>query len=299
MISFLLKLPGFIIQLFREYRFLKKLIERDGIEIVVSDNVFGLWNKKVYSIYITHQLKILLPKSLRWMQFLVSQFNLWSISKHDECWVPDIEDTNSLAGKLSHPDKMPENCKYIGILSRFNLFKSEAIDIPVRKNHVLILLSGPEHQRTIFENIIAKQLSDLPKQIKYTVVRGLPDGLEVLSVGWKNHLSAAELYILIRESEYIICRSGYSTIMDLVALNRKAMLVPTPGQTEQEYLASYMQEKGWFSALKQGDFNLNDALLILQNSKQRRNFEALQTSSLIGERLKEIIGNHKAKSGSY
>jgi UDP:flavonoid glycosyltransferase YjiC (YdhE family) len=289
-VSFLVQLPGFIVQIFRENRFLKKCIEKEGIKIVISDNAYGLWNKSAYTIFITHQLTILLPKKLKWMQLPANHFNRWCISKFNECWIPDADGPVNLASRLSHPDQIPENCKYVGILSRFDIFKSEETDISIRKNHVLIILSGPEPQRTIFENMIARQLADLPKEIKLNVVRGLPDELKTPYDGWKNHLPAAELHKLIKESEYIVCRSGYSTIMDLITLNRTALLVPTPGQTEQEYLASYMLEKGWFSTLRQENFKLNDALHILQKGKQQITFETIKASSLIEARLKEIIG---------
>lgn len=291
-LSFLVQLPGFVLQIFREHKFLKKLIKSEDLDIVIADNVYGLWNRKIYTIFITHQLNILLPRYLRFLQPIINSINSWIISKFDECWIPDFEDNSNLAGILSHPKKIPENCKYIGILSRFDLFRSKNHNFPIKKNQILILLSGPEPQRTIFENIIVKRLSDIPREINCIVVRGLPDESDVLVDGWKNHLPADELFKLIMESEFVICRSGYSTIMDLVTLNKTALLVPTPGQTEQEYLATYMKEKGWFSPLGQEDFKINNAWQILKNCNRYTKIDTVQLSSFMKDSVKKIIDLH-------
>ena len=60
---------------------------------------------------------------------------------------------------------------------------------------------------------------------------------------------------IIAASENIISRSGYTTIMELVSMGRTAMIIPTPGQTEQEYLAEYLSEKGWFDTIAQKEIN--------------------------------------------
>ena len=286
--SFFLQLPVFALQILREHLFLNKLIKRKGINVVISDNVYGLWNNNAYTIFITHQLEILLPGGLKWIQNPVNQFIRRNISKFNECWIPDVNGTINFAGKLSHPKKLPVNCKYIGILSRFDRQEPKTNNTGT-EHDLLILLSGPEPQRSQFERMIAKQLSQYAELEKYIVVRGIPYGRDTLSKKWINHLPAQKLYKLIMASEYIICRSGYSTIMDLIALNKRALLVPTPGQKEQEYLASYMQEKNWFDTMDQEHFNLRNAFLLLKNSSLQNNFTDLQEADLLKKSLQKIM----------
>jgi len=54
----------------------------------------------------------------------------------------------------------------------------------------------------------------------------------------------------------VISRSGYTTIMDLAVLEKKAYFIPTPGQNEQEYLAKRLTKLGIVPSCKQADFKL-------------------------------------------
>lgn len=288
-ISLLIQIPRFIFQIANEHRFTKKLIERERIDMIFSDNVYGIWNKKAYTIFITHQLSIRMPRSLNWMHYPVNYINKWFIKKFNECWIPDIEGSENLAGELSKSKRTQVQYKYIGLLSRFSYFKKPSDTISFRKNSILILLSGPEPQRTFFEKLIAEQLSGLPSEVDYTLIRGLPDEPDGLPGKWKNHLPAMDLHKLIIESEYIICRAGYSTIMDLVVLNRTAILVPTPGQSEQEYLATYLEKKGWFITIPQKNFMLSDALSILRKRKTAHIFDTFRDSSKLRESIQHLI----------
>ncbi len=102
---------------------------------------------------------------------------------------------------------------------------------------------------------------------KKLLVRGLPAvkqsiaGNEGLTV--YNHLQGDDLALAISTSEIVICRAGYTSVMELVTMRQKAILVPTPGQTEQEYLAKHLRESGWFSSVAQDDDDVYfmDALL--------------------------------------
>ncbi|MES2850549.1 MAG: glycosyltransferase [Bacteroidota bacterium] len=129
----------------------------------------------------------------------------------------------------------------------------------------MVILSGPEPQRTIFENLLLAQLNNFDGKVVF--VRGLPgDNIPVLptsvskNIIVKNHLAAKELNDLIEQCTMIISRSGYTTVMDLAKLGKKAILVPTPGQTEQEYLADYLSGQKMFFALPQDKFDLKTAL---------------------------------------
>ncbi len=255
------QIPRIIGAIKRENRWLKKTIADYKINIVISDNRFGLHNKNVHCIFITHQLQI--KTGNPYAEKIAQKINYAYISKFDECWVIDAEGNNNLAGELSHPKQLPNTTiKYLGILSRFKRYKVD------KSYDLLVILSGPEPQRTIFENILVGQMQNL--ELDIVMVRGLPleeDLLEVGDLKIYNHLPAASLNRLILASKNVIARSGYTTVMDIAALQQKAIFVPTPGQTEQEYLAKYLSEKNYCITEKQEGFNVEEALDTLKNTK--------------------------------
>lgn len=263
-IKLISQIPKILRAIKQENIWLIQIIDDHKIDIVISDNRYGLYNKAITSIFITHQLAI--ETGNVFTNKLVQKLNYKLINKFDECWVPDVEQPNDLAGKLSHPKfspKVPTN--YVGVLSRFKWQ-------PTEKNiDLLVLISGPEPQRTSLEKILLSQMKNI--LIKMVLVRGLPGKISKLnnenkSLSILDHLPAAELNVLIQSSKMIIARSGYSTIMDLITLQQKAILIPTPGQTEQEYLAKYLAEKKYFIAAEQRDFNLEKEIKNLQNLDQ-------------------------------
>ena len=251
--SIIAQIPKIFRSIRLENRWLKEVIKKHQIDIVISDNRFGLYNKEIYSVFLTHQLLIKSPVLQTWLQKL----NFYLINKFDECWVPDFKDEPNLAGMLSHPKKLPPiPVRYIGWLSRFEKSESK------KEEHLLILLSGPEPQRTILEKKILKQLDDFNQPV--LLIRGLPGDessintqLNVISV---NHLPAKELEKAFLNSSLVIARSGYSTIMDLLKLQKKSILIPTPGQTEQEYLAHHLLEKHLAFCTIQQTFDLKKTL---------------------------------------
>lgn len=249
-----LQFPKVSWRIYRENKWLKNAIKEYGIDAVISDNRFGMFTKKVPCVYMTHQLHI--ETGNPFSNLIAQKIHYYFIKKFDQCWVPDLE-LNGLAGKLSHPKKMLLNTFYIGPLSRF-----QSDTYPDTLFDLLISISGPEPQRTIFENTIIAQLENFDG--KAIFVRGLPSGKKQLQnfnhVQIYNHLPAKELNEMIIKSKMIISRSGYTTIMDLAALKKKAILVPTPGQSEQQYLAGYLSSKGYFFAVDQDNFNLEKVL---------------------------------------
>ncbi|RYD69792.1 MAG: glycosyl transferase family 28, partial [Sphingobacteriales bacterium] len=251
------QIPGIISTIRAEKRWLKKAIQEHNIDAVISDNRFGFYHGSIPSVYITHQLFIETGKS--WMNVIAQKIHYRYINKFTECWVPDFEEEGiSLAGNLSHPKKLPAvPVKYLGPLSRLNNKEEATI-----ASDLLIILSGPEPQRTIWEEDLLKQIEPLNEHI--ILVRGKPGNNETIfpqkNLKIYNHLPAAELSKLINGSSLVLSRCGYSTVMDLVAMNKKAILLPTPGQAEQEYLATYLKEKNLFYTITQQGFQLKSAI---------------------------------------
>lgn len=244
----------------KENAWLKKMITEYDLNGVISDNRFGLYHASVPCIFITHQLAIKSPLG-KWSEKILQKRNYKYINRFAACWVPDEESKNDLAGELSHPAKNPVvPVLYIGSLSRFD--SSSSFGDGGKDGHLLIILSGPEPQRSILEDKIIKEISHYNGTA--TIVRGLP-GLSSFipstnMINIHNHLNADELNKEIGKAEYVISRCGYSTVMDLVKLQKKSILLPTPGQTEQEYLAKYLHQKQTALCISQKEFSLADAL---------------------------------------
>ena len=253
----LTSIPNALINFKKEHKEIEKIVDDHKIDIIISDNRFGCWSKKAHSIYITHQINIQVPKFFKWTSPIVNQLHKSYIKKYDELWIPDVEKGHSLSGVLSHPTNVKIKTKYIGFLSRF----SSEIKDNEKSIDFLVILSGPEPQRTIFEDIILKQANETNEKIVILRAKpneeNLPDDIPN-NVTIFNHVDDEKFVELVSKSKKIICRGGYSSLMDLINLNRNAYLVPTPGQTEQEYLAEYLTKEGLFNYCKQKDFKLKN-----------------------------------------
>ncbi len=260
-----LQIPQILSGIKQEHEKLKKIIkERKDlpagrqVDAVISDNRFGLWSREVPCVFITHQLMVKSPFGEK----LIHRLNKNYISKFSECWIPDVSLTHragkGLSGDLAHKFSLPENAKFIGVLSRFIL----PLNLPQRGDTLLVILSGPEPQRTIFEKKIMEQIALLKKRI--LIIQGITEKNERRKISENveivSHLTSEELQKEIFSSEVILSRPGYSTVMDLAVLSKKAIFVPTPGQTEQEYLATYFSEKKIAYSVSQNKFDLKTAL---------------------------------------
>ena len=249
--------PGALRDFRRDHKTVESIVKSYNIDTVISDNRFGCWSKHAHSVFITHQLHIQIPRIWRWTTPIINLFNNSYIKKYDEVWVPDVENEPSLGGKLSHPALKGVNTKYIGYLSRFSSANQHVTE---KTNKFLVILSGPEPQRTIFEDIVLKQASETKDNI--LILRAKPDSSELLrdipeNVSMFNHVDDEMVVKLVDSAEIIVCRGGYSSLMDLAALNRTAFLVPTPGQTEQEYLAKHLSQKEGWGWCRQNVFRLD------------------------------------------
>jgi UDP-N-acetylglucosamine transferase subunit ALG13 len=262
LVKIVLQSPKILIIINREKKWLKKLIRDKHLDIVVSDNRFGLHHPSVTSVFITHQLRVKSSFGNR-ADAILQRINYRFIHRFDYCWVPDAEGDNNLAGALSHPPVLPHiPTRYTGALSRI---KKE--NLPAN-GKLLVLLSGPEPQRTVFEQKLVEQLNAL--HAPAIIVRGLagtpaPAAGSLLEI--QEHLPAAAMQDAINKASIIISRSGYSTIMDLLPLGKKCIFIPTPGQPEQEYLAAYLAAKGWCCTATQESFSLPQ---LLEQAEQLR-----------------------------
>lgn len=240
-----------------ENAWLQAAVSDYAFDAVISDNRYGLYNKAIPSIFITHQLAIKSPLG-SWSESLLQRMNYRYINRFNECWVPDDAGPSNLAGRLSHPPNLPAiPLKYIGPVSRFE--KKNFAEI---KGHLLFVLSGPEPQRSILENKVLNSIAGYNGTA--TIVRGLPGDASVVAstnrIDCYNHLPADQLNNEIAKAEFVICRSGYSSVMDLALLQKKCILIPTPGQTEQEYIGRYLHQKNLAYCVTQRDFMLETAL---------------------------------------
>jgi hypothetical protein len=278
--SIIWQLPGFFSQIFREHRALKRILRNRHIDIVISDNCYGLWNQSVYTIFVTHQLHIKIPHPFVFLEGIINRLNVYCIGKFDECWVPDVEGNDGFTGELGHLNII-SGIQYIGLLSRF----SSPGTIPGKKNKkagkkILFILSGPEKQRSTFEELIRKELPDLPPGYDFIVIRGLPLTNERDNKQWLPYATSRQMQQLITKADVIVCRSGYSTIMDLLVLGKTAVLVPTPGQTEQEYLADYLHKEGYFYSCWQDRFKLQSILPLFEEFKLKARRVKLEEGKL-------------------
>ena len=250
-------LPSLLRAIRREHRRVLALTEGQGYDLIVSDHRYGVWHPQITSELVIHQLWFRLPRRLRFLEPRLFRLHLKKLLPFDRIIVPDEAGEPNYAGLLSHPPGMPEalgeKITYAGIFSRF-LIPEYCREMPLNRIYdVVVILSGPEPQRSELEKILVRKLRR--KEWQVLMVRGLPWKKQGATVGGNirmvSHLPPDLFYNYLKKTRYIIARAGYSTIMDLTALQRRALLIPTPGQTEQEYLAEYLAGTGRFVTLSQ------------------------------------------------
>ncbi len=245
------QLPKISRAILKEKKIIQKIVKSQQIDIIISDNRYGCRSKYTKNIFISHQINISIPN--RPLEIITNKINRHFINLFDDCWIPDFEGEQSLAGKLSNTG---ESHRFIGPLSRFKFNTTE------KEYDLIAVLSGPEPQRSLLEQEIIRQLKTL--DLVSLIVQGKTENFEEINIS-KNvkmvsFLTSKELNQAILKSKIVIARSGYSTIMDLVAISKKAILIPTPGQTEQEYLAKRLFQQKLFYTQTQADLNIKSAL---------------------------------------
>jgi hypothetical protein len=280
------QIPKILYNIRHEKKWLNNIINTEQIDAVISDNRPGLFHQSIPSIYITHQLAI--QTGNKNLNGLIQAMHYRYINRFDECWVPDNKKQISLGGKLSHPDIFPDTpVHYTGILSRFHKQPQE------NKYDLLLLISGPEPQRSKFEKLLLDHVKATP--YTYALVRGLPGATEKEERNVFNHVDAGTLSILIQSSKIVIARCGYSTVMDLVKIDQDAILIPTPGQTEQEYLAEHLTKNKIFHCISEYDFSLERAMKELSDTKYSRKGIGTELNITVIENLIHTLRMKKDK----
>ena len=262
----LLDSPHILRKIKKEKQATKALVEKLNLHGIISDSRFGVRYKHLPSVFITHQLNVLSGNTT----FLSSKLHQRYIRKYNECWIPDAPKKPNLSGFLGHPRIIPATVKYMGIISRF-----EKKSLPPRYDY-MVLLSGPEPQRSLLEQVLFKELSLLDKKILFVrgVVKEEPAAFSAPKITVKNYLFGTHLEDALNSSKVVISRSGYTTLMDLAKLEKKAFFIPTPGQFEQEYLAERMLKLGYAPSCRQEDFKI-------EKLKQIQNFSGLRDPGFV------------------
>lgn len=238
--------PKMLKAISKERKIIKKLVKERDFCGIISDNRLGVYSKKVPSVFITHQLNVL-SGTTTWFSSKIHQV---IIKKFDECWVPDVEGKPNLSGKLGHLKKHTLSLKYIGPLSRLKFQELPKV------YDLMVILSGPEPQRTMLEEKLFEEVKHFDGKVLF--VRGKIEAkqeyVQFLNCDVYNFMQSEQLEKAFNESELILSRSGYTTVMDLAKLNKKAFFIPTPGQFEQEYLAKRLQKQQLVPTTTQDNF---------------------------------------------
>jgi len=268
----------------------RKIIDAK-FDMVISDCRYDIYDNPDNSYLINHQLRFNIPFGA---ERIFERWLAGRMQKYKYVIVPDFEQKN-LSGKLSHNLRYisREKIKYIGILShlaKINL--AQDIDY-------FISISGPEPQRTVFQKKIILQLNQLEGKI--VIAGGNPDStkaafsvqrrayrkLNAVRYTLYAYLRAEQQQNIMNRAKFIIARPGYTTVMELAELNKNRVLfLPTPGQTEQEYLADYYERKKYFHHVSQYRLKLKKAI---EESRDFRGFDPpWKTEQSVKEFMKVI-----------
>ncbi|MFT5242134.1 MAG: hypothetical protein ACJA1H_000713 [Glaciecola sp.] len=233
-----------------EKKAITSIIKDYQIEGIISDNRLGVHNKDLPCVFMTHQLQVLSGNTT----WLSTKLHQKIIKRFHECWVPDNLGDINLSGKLGHTPINDIPVKYIGPLSRFS-----KKDISFTYD-IMVLLSGPEPQRTLFEKKLLIEFKNYKGKVIF--VKGVIENEQQVSEEKNmiiyNYMTSSQLENAINESALVVSRSGYTTLMDLAKLSKNAFFVPTPGQYEQEYLAERLTKLGFADSCKQDEFTIEN-----------------------------------------
>lgn len=251
--KFVASIPILLKAMLNERKRLSQILAENKYDVIISDNRMGVYSDKVPSYFITHQLRFSLPDYLKPFEIGTLYVNAFFHTKFTGVIVPDIKPNGmggNLSGKLANSNIKITNIKtyYAGILTSAEMKKvDQDLDF-------LIIVSGPEPQRTKLEEIVLSQVRKLPGE--KVVLLGSPQREQHQKLDEHtvvhSYVSNEEKAELMNRAKFLISRSGYTTMMELAELDKKhGLFTPTPGQTEQEYLSKYYARQGWFLSCSQ------------------------------------------------
>lgn len=234
--------------IFSERRATRKICKEYNIEGIISDNRLGVCHNKIPAVFITHQLQVMTGNTT----WLTTKLHENIIKKFKECWVPDVNTIPNLTGDLGHTNNKNLKIKYIGPLSRL-----EKQELPI-KYDLMVIISGPEPQRTMLEEKLLEELNPFRGEILFIKGKIEPEQTVIKQNHFTiyNFMTSKQVETAFNESKKVLCRSGYTTVMDLAKLGKKAFFIPTPGQYEQVYLAKKYKDEGLAPSKKQEKFKL-------------------------------------------
>ncbi len=264
--SMVRQFPAMVRSVSTEHALFRKMSHDLGLDAVISDQRFGIRSTGIPSVLITHQVFPFSP----FAQGALRKLNLRNIARFDRCWIMDEPDAPGLAGDLSHGTDLPANARYIGVQSRMKLVPGAAAD-QGQHYRIVAVISGPEPQRSLLEEKLVDQMRVIEGE--HLLVRGLPREVGCERIGNITripHMRTNELASVLSQAELIVSRSGYTTLMDLGALCRTALIIPTPGQPEQEYLAALHGASGRFIHQTQNELDLKAALTVRASTSGSR-----------------------------
>lgn len=282
----LLQTPKILNTIQEENKTITHITEQEKIDLIISDNRYGVRHHSIRSILICHQIALQAPYAARLMNPVFLKLHLRQIEKFDALWIPDEEGVENLSGKLSHGISFNIVATYIGIQSRFAHLTKKDSFVDELDFSILVVLSGQEPQRAHLENELRNRLKEHAEKI--LLVQGKTEIQTIVREGnitTVSYLNTNDLFAALQKARKIICRSGYSSIMDLAVLGKKAIFIPAEGQTEQEFLADMMEEKGFAVQCSAKALNIGEALRKLESC---RGFPAFPVSD---ERLRKAIEN--------
>ncbi len=238
--------PKLVKAISKEMSLTEDIVDRFKLTMIISDHRLGCRDERIRSIIIAHQLQV--QAKLKAVSTLGKTTNKFFINSFSECWIPDYQDENMrLAGNLSDHQGI-KNYRYIGPISRM---------APIDKKHkydIAIVLSGPEPSRSTLETKLYQLLEN--ENFRVCWVRGMSqsDNNDLFSEQdvVVSMSGATQLNKIINQSKILISRAGYTTIMDVTRLHKQCILIPTPGQTEQEYLARHLEDREGLHFLSDG-----------------------------------------------
>lgn len=273
----LMQTPKILKTIQLEHKAIASILSKEAVDLIISDNRYGVRHPNVKSIFICHQIALQAPNAASFMNGIFLKLHLQQIHKFDALWIPDEANDNNLSGKLSHNISFKIPATYIGVQSRFSNYTKQTSFIDTLDFSILVVLSGPEPQRTFLENELKKKLQNTTEKV--LLIQGKTASQITITennITTISYLNTNDLYSALHKANIIICRSGYSTVMDLAALGKKAIFIPASGQTEQEYLSKTLANKGFSVECLQDKLDIN---LAIEKLKITKGFPIFTTST--------------------